>query len=307
MKIAFLYAGQGSQTVGMGKDFYSESEIFRTVFNALPQNLQQLCFEGPLEELSQTQNTQPCMVAFAAGVTAVLKQKGIEPCMAAGLSLGEYSALHAAGVFLANQAISLVTFRGQQMAKACDGRPCKMAAILMLDKDILQQCCDKASSSGVVQIANYNCPGQLVIGGDAQAVEAAMALALEAGAKRALPLNVSGAFHTSLMKPAGDALAEKFKQIRFGEMNFPVIFNTTAKPLKADETIAGLLEKQVQSSVLFEDTINYMANIGVDLIIEIGPGKTLAGFVKKTAKDIKVFSVEAPKDIEDIIAAIKEM
>lgn len=307
MKIAFLYAGQGSQTVGMGKDFYSENEEFRNAFDFLPETLRKLCFEGPLDELSQTQNTQPCMVAFAAGVTAVLKQKNIQPCMAAGLSLGEYSALHGAGVFSAREAINLVSFRGQQMAKACEGRPCKMAAILMLDKDILQQCCNNASSLGTVQIANYNCPGQLVIGGDAKAVEQTMELALKAGAKRALPLNVSGAFHTSLMKSAGDALCEKFKEIEFKDMLFPVIFNSTAKPINADETIAGLLEKQVQSSVLFENTINYMADCKVDTIIEIGPGKTLAGFVKKTAKDIKVYSIETPKDIDNIIAAIKEI
>ena len=307
MKVAFLYAGQGSQHVGMGQDLYEQYPQFREIFDnaQLDFDLKKLCFEGPEETLSQTQYTQPCMVAFAAGVTAILRDAGIRPELAAGLSLGEYSALHAAGVFDAQTAISLVAFRGKAMAEAVTGRPCGMAAILQLDRDKLQAACDGASDVGVVEIANYNCPGQLVIAGDAAAVDKASLLAKEAGARRVVPLKVSGPFHTSLMSPAGDALREKFKTVHFGEMDFPVLFNCKGDVMAEGDTIPALLERQVQSSVYMEDTIRRMAEMGVDTIVEIGPGKALSGFVRKTVKEIKTYPVETVKDLEAAIAALK--
>ena len=307
MKVAFLYAGQGSQHVGMGQDLYEQYPQFREIFDnaQLDFDLKKLCFEGPEETLSQTQYTQPCMVAFAAGVTAILRDAGIRPELAAGLSLGEYSALHAAGVFDARTAVSLVAFRGKAMAEAVTGRPCGMAAILQLDRDKLQAACDGASDVGVVEIANYNCPGQLVIAGDAAAVDKASLLAKEAGARRVVPLKVSGPFHTSLMSPAGDALREKFKTVTFGEMDFPVLFNCKGDVMAEGDTIPALLERQVQSSVYMEDTIRRMAEMGVDTIVEIGPGKALSGFVRKTVKEIKTYPVETVKDLEAAIAALK--
>ena len=307
MKVAFLYAGQGSQHVGMGQDLYEQYPQFREIFDnaQLDFDLKKLCFEGPEETLSQTQYTQPCMVAFAAGVTAILRDAGIRPELAAGLSLGEYSALHAAGVFDAQTAISLVAFRGKAMAEAVTGRPCGMAAILQLDREKLQAACDGASDVGVVEIANYNCPGQLVIAGDAAAVDKASLLAKEAGARRVVPLKVSGPFHTSLMSPAGDALREKFKTVHFGEMDFPVLFNCKGDVMGEGDTIPALLERQVQSSVYMEDTIRRMAEMGVDTIVEIGPGKALSGFVRKTVKEIKTYPVETVKDLEAAIAALK--
>ena len=307
MKVAFLYAGQGSQHVGMGQDLYEQYPQFREIFDnaQLDFDLKKLCFEGPEETLSQTQYTQPCMVAFAAGVTAILRDAGIRPELAAGLSLGEYSALHAAGVFDAQPAISLVAFRGKAMAEAVTGRPCGMAAILQLDREKLQAACDGASDVGVVEIANYNCPGQLVIAGDAAAVDKASLLAKEAGARRVVPLKVSGPFHTSLMSPAGDALREKFKTVTFGEMDFPVLFNCKGDVMGEGDTIPALLERQVQSSVYMEDTIRRMAELGVDTIVEIGPGKALSGFVRKTVKEIKTYPVETVKDLEAAIAALK--
>ena len=307
MKVAFLYAGQGSQHVGMGQDLYEQYPQFREIFDnaQLDFDLKKLCFEGPEETLSQTQYTQPCMVAFAAGVTAILRDAGIRPELAAGLSLGEYSALHAAGVFDAQTAISLVAFRGKAMAEAVTGRPCGMAAILQLDREKLQAACDGASDVGVVEIANYNCPGQLVIAGDAAAVDKASLLAKEAGARRVVPLKVSGPFHTSLMSPAGDALREKFKTVTFGEMDFPVLFNCKGDVMAEGDTIPALLERQVQSSVYMEDTIRRMAEMGVDTIVEIGPGKALSGFVRKTVKEIKTYPVETVKDLEAAIAALK--
>ena len=177
MKLAVLYAGQGAQHAGMGKDLYEAFPAFRAVMDeaaeAVDFDLKQLCFEGPDEQLSQTQFTQPCMVAFAAGVTAVLREAGLEVQGAAGLSLGEYSALHAAGVFDAKQAVSLVAFRGKAMMQAAEGRACGMAAVLGLERDALEAACEKARGEGVVEIANFNCPGQMAIAGDSAAVDAA--------------------------------------------------------------------------------------------------------------------------------------
>lgn len=307
MKLGFLYAGQGSQHVGMGRDLYDQHPLFRDIFDSAPVDfdLKGLCFDGPEEQLGQTQYTQPCMVAFAAGVTALLYEQGIRPDYAAGLSLGEYSALHAAGVLDAKTAIELVAFRGRAMAEAVKDRPCSMAAVLKLDREPLQAACDGASHLGVVEIANYNCPTQLVIAGDAAAVEKAGELALQAGAKRVVPLKVSGPFHTSLMAPAGEALAEKFRSVAFGEMSFPVLFNCKGGPMEAGETIPELLVRQVQSSVYLEDTIRAMAGMGVDTIVEIGPGKALSAFVKKTEKGIKTYAVETVEDIEKLCEALK--
>ena len=307
MKLAFLYAGQGSQHVGMGRDFYEAYPVFQEIFDSAPVDfdLKKLCFEGPEEQLADTRYTQPCMVAFAAGVTALLLQAGVRPAMAAGLSLGEYSALEAAGVFDPMTAISLVAFRGQAMAQAVTGRPCGMAAVLNLDREKLQAACDAASDAGVVEIANYNCPGQLVIAGDATAVEKASALAQEAGARRVVPLKVSGPFHTSLMAPAGDALREKFKTTTFRAMNIPVLFNCKGDVMGDGDTIPALLERQVQSSVYLEDTIRTMAEQGVDTFVEIGPGKTLSGFVRKTVKGAKTYAIDTVEDLNTVLTALK--
>lgn len=307
MKIGFIYAGQGSQVVGMAKSFYDNypeaKEVLDTI--ALDIDIKSLCFEGPIEELSKTSNTQPCMVATAIIATKLLKANGITPAYACGLSLGEYSALQCAGVFDVQTAIELVRFRGLAMEEAAKGIESKMVAVLGLDRALLLEAVEQASSLGVVQIANYNCPGQLVIGGQKDAVDKASELALEKGAKRAIPLNTSGPFHTSLLKGAGDALHDKFKEVTFNEMNIPVIFNSTAKPLEAGVSIATMLEKQVQSSVYFEDSIRYMMDQGVDTIIEIGPGKVLSGFVKKISKEINVYQVEDKESLEKTIEGLK--
>ena len=308
MKLAVLYAGQGAQHPGMGKEFYEASPAFRAAFDSaeLDFDLHRVCFDDPDGVLNQTEYTQPCMVAFACGVTAVLAEKGVKPAVVAGLSLGEYSALEAAGVFTAKQAVELAAYRGKAMADAAKGIDCGMTAVLNLDRDTLAKCCEEASAEGVVQICNYNCPGQLVIGGEKAAVDNAAERAKQAGARRCIPLKVSGPFHTRLMAPAGDALVKRFETEAFGSMQIPVLFNCLGREKAGDDRIPDLLVRQVQSSVYMEDTLRRLGELGVDTILEVGPGNALAGFVKKTLPGVACASVETPAQLDAVLTAWKE-
>lgn len=310
MKLGFLYAGQGSQHPGMGADLYEAYPAFRQALDAAQAevdfDLKWTCFAGPEGVLNQTRYTQPCMVAFAAGVTAVLRERGVVPAAAAGLSLGEYSALHAAGVFDARTAVGLVAFRGKAMEEAAQGHDSAMMAVLGLDREPLQAACAAAADLGVVVIANYNCPGQLVIGGDKAAVEKAALLAKEKGAKRCLPLKVSGPFHTPLMRPAGEALESYFRGVSFETPAIPVLFNCLGREREPSDSIPDLLVRQVQSSVYMEDTIRRMAALNLDALVEIGPGKALSGFVKKTVPGFPVYAVETVRDVEALEGLGKE-
>ena len=307
MKLGFLYAGQGSQHPGMGADLYEEYAAFRRVFDesAVDFDLKTVCFSDPEGVLSQTEYTQPCMVAFSAGVTAVLKELGIEPFVAAGLSLGEYSALQAAGVWDSATAVRVVAFRGQAMMKAAKGKDCAMAAVLGLSREKVLEACQEASTVGIVEACNFNCAGNIAIGGETSAVQEAVRLALEKGAKRCVPLKVSGPFHTSIMRPAGDALRDYFQTIPFGKPAIPVLFNCLGREMGDQDTIPALLERQVQSSVYMEDCIWRMADMGVDAIIEIGPGKVLSGFVRKTVPGMPCFKVESVADLQALPAALE--
>jgi [acyl-carrier-protein] S-malonyltransferase len=308
MKLGFLYAGQGSQHPGMGADLYEAFPTFREVLDSaqVDFDLKEVSFTDSQGILNQTRYTQPCMVAFAAGLTAVLKEKGVVPSVAAGLSLGEYSALHAAGVFDAATAVKLVAFRGKAMEEAAAGRESAMMAVLGLDREPLQKACGEASALGCVVIANYNCPGQLVIGGEKAAVERAAALAKEKGARRCLPLKVSGPFHTPMMAPAGAALEAYFKGVEFAPPSIPVIFNCLGDVKGDGDTIPELLVRQVQSSVYMEDSIRKMAAMDVDALVEIGPGKALTGFAKKIVPEVPVYPVETVADVENLVQTIKE-
>ena len=309
MKLGFLYAGQGSQHPGMGADLYETCPAFRSVLDRAAEqvdfDLKEVSFTDAKGVLNQTRYTQPCMAAFAVGVTDLLYARGIKPCAAAGLSLGEYSALYATGVLDRETVLKTLAFRGRAMEQAAEGLACGMTAVLSLERDKLQAACDQASELGVVQICNYNCPGQLVISGEKAAVDRAGELAKELGAKRCMPLRVSGPFHTRLMKPAGDALADYFKTITFHPMALPVYFNCKGGPMEAGDSIPALLEKQVQSSVYWEDTVRRMEADGIDAILEIGPGKTLTSFVKKTAPGIQTYHIDTAADFETVAEQLK--
>ena len=308
MATAFLYAGQGSQHAGMGRDMYEAYPAFAAVIDAADAavdfDLKTLMFEGPDDQLNLTEYTQPCMVAFACGMTAVLAECGIEPDYVAGLSLGEYSALATAGVFEPVEAVKLAAFRGAAMASAAAGRDTAMISILGLDRaaveSVVVAAAADAAEGTTVEVSNYNCPGQIVIAGDRAPVEAAAAAAKEAGARRCIPLKVSGPFHTSLLKPAGDALRERLSGLELGEMRVPVLFNTLGREMGEGDDIVSLLERQVQSSVRMEDTICRLAELGVDRVIEIGPGKVLSGLVRKTAKEISCTPVETVEDLQKL-------
>lgn len=302
MKTAILFAGQGAQHVGMGKDFYAEYPRFRRVFDLLPEEQRRIAFEGPAEELRKTENTQPIMLAFALGVYRVLQEYGFVPDMAAGLSLGEYSALAAAGVFDDKTAIELITFRGKQMAKASEGTDTVMSAVIGLDREAAENACREAQAEGTVEIANYNCPGQIVVSGTEAGVAACERNAKELGARRCMRLEVSGPFHTSYMKPAGKALAEYFRGRTFGSMKFPVVFNCLGREKTGAETVRELLVRQVSGSVYFEDTIRYMAEHGITGALEIGPGRALSGFVRKTERSIETMSIETTEDLGKVKA-----
>lgn len=315
MKIAYLYAGQGSQKVGMGKDLYEKNEIFRRSIDQLQVDFdfKDLMFHGDEEILSDTRYTQPCMAAFAIGVTNVLCDLGITPAYSAGLSLGEYCALFAAGVFDEQTLIQTVNFRGKVMKEAARDIRCRMSAVLGLDRNTLLNICmntmkafSAKNKEEYVTITNYNCPGQYVICGTERAVEQAEILAKESGAKRCMRLKVSGPFHTKFMKTAGDQLQQYFSKINFGNMKFPVIFNTTARPIEKGQSISNILVQQVQSSIYMEDIITYLEKCGVDTIIEIGPGKALSGFVKRTSKKMVSYAIEDEESLHSVVKMIQK-
>ena len=305
MKHAYVFPGQGAQAVGMGKDLYDNvpeaKELFEKANEILGFRITDIMFAGTDEELKQTKVTQPAVFLHSV---IMAKALGVKPDAAAGHSLGEFSALVVAGALSFEDGLKLVSKRALAMQAACEAQPGTMAAILGLDDKTVEDIC--ASIDGVVVAANYNCPGQLVIGGEKAAVDKAAALAKEAGARRCIPLKVSGPFHTRLMAPAGDALAKRFASEPFGEMQVPVLFNCLGREKAEQDSIPALLVKQVQSSVYMEDTLHRLGELGVDHILEVGPGSALAGFVKKTLPGVVCASVETPEQLSAALTAWKE-
>lgn len=300
MKTAFLFSGQGDQYPGMGKDLYDQYEIVQKTFeqasNVLNYDMAELCFTEN-EQLDLTEYTQPAILTVSVAFLRLLKEKGIQPDAAAGLSLGEYSALVASQALSFETAVDLVARRGKYMAEAAPSGVGKMVAVINMPADTIEKACQQASEYGIISPANYNTPKQIVIGGEEKAVDYALDLLSQAGARRMIPLNVSGPFHTKLLEPASKQLKEVLKETTFNEMQIPVVSNTTAKVMKQDE-IKHLLELQVKSPVRFYESVATLKELGIERIIEVGPGKTINGFMKKIDKSIKTDRVSDLKTLQ---------
>ncbi|MGQ8871724.1 ACP S-malonyltransferase [Paenibacillus sp. TSA_86.1] len=308
-KIAFVFPGQGSQTVGMAKDAYESvpaaAEVFRTADEALGFSLSNLIFEGPEAELKQTSNTQPALLTASIALLEAFKEKGIEADYTAGHSLGEYSALVAAGVLSFEDAVQIVRARGQYMEEAVPGGQGAMAAILGADREALGVLCREVSESGLaVELANINCPGQIVISGVKEGVAAVSERVKEAGGKRAIAIEVSGPFHSSLMRGAAEKLADKLSTATFSPAKVPVVANVTARPAENGQ-FPDLLTAQVYSPVLWEDSVTWLIEQGVDTFVEIGSGKVLTGLIKKTDKTVKLYNVNSLETLEATAADLK--
>lgn len=309
-KIACIFPGQGAQYPGMGKEIaenYSEAmRIFDMASERLGIDMKKLCFEGDEEELKKTENTQPSILTTSIALMEVLKLKGIVPEVAAGLSLGEYSALVASKAIDFADAVALVKKRGKYMQEAVPAGEGTMAAVMGMERESVMECLKMASGYGVVEAANFNCPGQIVIAGHTKAVEHACTILKEKGAKRAIILPVSAPFHSSLLKPAGEKLAQELEKVDICDNKLPVVSNVNAQVIMNKYEIKKCLIEQVSSSVLWEDSIRHMVDMGVDTFIEVGPGKTLSAFVKKIDKSLCVYNVEDIESLENTIVSIRE-
>jgi len=308
-KIAFIFPGQGAQYPGMGREAVESCPAAAAVFDdgskVLGMDLRELVFLGTEESLKITENTQPAIVAASLACMQPLLEAGILPDMTAGLSLGEYCAHVAAGTFAADDAIALVRKRGRFMQEAVPAGTGGMAAILGLSDEQVLTVCRQASAHGVVEPANFNCPGQVVVAGETAAVEAACTLAREAGAKRAMPLAVSAPFHCSLLKPAGERLSSELETLTLNPMKIPVVTNVTGGIIADVSDVKTLLVKQVSSSVRWEACVRTLLENGVDTFVEIGPGKVLNGFIRKISKDAVLYNADDQASIDATIAALK--
>jgi len=308
-RIAFVFPGQGSQYVGMGKSLAEKFPQIKESFNLANQtlgfDLTNLCFHGPEEELQQTANTQPAILTVSIACYNLLKDRGIQAEVTAGHSLGEYSALVAAGALDFSTALRLVRKRGQLMQEAASKGVGGMAAILGLDGQKTREACAEAGKIGIVEPVNYNCPGQIVIAGENEALDEALKIAKEKGAKRAVRLAVSGPFHSSLMQPVSEKLALELENINFSEPEIPVVTNVSGTYLREAEKIKEALVQQVCSSVQWEESIKNMTAQGVDTFIEVGPGKVLSGLIKKISKNVQILHVEDLDSLEKTMGCLE--
>ncbi|CAG9619743.1 ACP S-malonyltransferase [Sutcliffiella rhizosphaerae] len=310
-KIAFVFPGQGSQTVGMAKELSNEHKEVKAVVESadkkLGYSLSKLMFEGPQEELTLTYNAQPALLTSSISILQVLEKAGIKADFAAGHSLGEYSALVAAGAISFEDAVYTVHMRGKYMEEAIPAGEGSMAAVLGLEESLLQQACLEATEeSGPVQLANLNCPGQIVISGSANGVAVASEKAKEKGAKRVIPLVVSGPFHSSLMEPAASKLKDTLSTIKIIDTSIPVIANVNADIMTGANEITNKLVEQLYSPVRWEQSVEKMIDLGVDTFVEIGPGKVLSGLIKKVNRKVTTIPVYDIETLEKAIEYFKE-
>ncbi|WP_455194374.1 ACP S-malonyltransferase [Eubacterium ramulus] len=303
-KIAFIFPGQGSQYVGMGKDFYETFPCAKEMIDLAEKvsgiPMKELLFEEN-ENINITKYTQIAMLADELAIWSVLREKGVESAVNAGLSLGEYAALVASGVMTPEDAFRVVTKRGEFMQEAVPTGGA-MTAVLGADTAVIEKICEE--TEGIVSIANYNCPGQIVITGEQKAVDAAAAALKEAGAKRCTPLNVSGPFHSAMLLPAGEKLAAELEQVEIHEIAVPYITNVTADYVTDSSQVKELLKKQISSSVRWQQSVERMIADGVEAFIEIGPKKSLCGFMKRIDKTVPAYHVDKVTDLESILEVI---
>ncbi|MBU4533656.1 MAG: ACP S-malonyltransferase [Firmicutes bacterium] len=312
MKTAFLFPGQGSQYVGMGKEFFDSfpeaRETFETADQVLGSALSELCFSGPKEELAKTVNTQPAVLVTSVACYRVLSGFGFFPAAVAGHSLGEYSALVASGAFRFADAVRLVRERGQSMQEAVPLGSGGMLAVLGLDLATAKRVCAQVSSSGVLEIANFNCPGQIVLAGHVGALENAVKLARAQGAKKCVPLAVSGPFHSSLMRNAAERLAVVLSETEIFNPKIPIVSNVSADYLRWGDDVRTALLRQVYSPVRWEESVRRMLNDGVGCFVEVGPGSVLSGLVKRIApRETILLNVENMESLEKSLARLREV
>lgn len=307
MKIAFLFPGQGAQTVGMGKDFYEEYEVAKKIYKQAEREtgieVSKLSFEGPEKELNQTKNTQICMVTMSLAILELLKEARIKAEYSAGLSLGEYVALNYAGAINLKDTLKIIQKRGEYMQNLAPEGDWAMAAVLGLSDETVEEVCKKVKTGFAVP-ANYNCPGQVAVSGDRAGIQELTELAKSAGAKRVIELKTSGPFHTEKLQKASEALRKELDNIQIGKLESIVVKNLDAKPYTEKDDIKEILAKHVMSPVRFSASIKYMLDNGVDTFVEIGPGKVLTSLVKKVNREVKCINIS---NVDSLKEAIKEL